>query len=250
LPCPRFAPLVNRVKATEAKDQLRYVKNAAGDLFLRNTIAMLAKLSALGFEQKSPDHGRRARARYRIEVVFLPTPNSLHRFRATAVVDFDKDGRNSMSGRSMRVGQIKEINRRLKKKWLSSRPPYNQQTRAKNSGMHHSRWQGREKMHREKRYCVLHHGQSTAAQCFFFTWMSPQNMQQCLRGTSGTEKGLVVFCRRKSLSAKLVWYAETNSAEEAWRAAKRMQHWPRADKIAAIVEMNPYWRDLAEDILK
>jgi putative endonuclease len=99
-------------------------------------------------------------------------------------------------------------------------------------------------MHREKRYFV--YIMANRQHSVFYLDVTA-NMQQCLRAHRGGKASS--FCRRNRCR-KLVWYAETDSAEEAWRAAKRMQHWPRADKIAAIVEMNPYWRDLTEDILK
>jgi type IV pilus assembly protein PilE len=101
---PRFAPLVNRVKATEAKDQLRYVKMLQETYFFEHD-RYAGELSALGFEQNrlTTEGGE---ARYRIEVVSADANSYI--VQAIAVVDFDKDGEFNV-WQVDESGQIKEI---------------------------------------------------------------------------------------------------------------------------------------------
>ena len=46
----------------------------------------------------------------------------------------------------------------------------------------------------------------------------------------------------------LVWYEQHETAESAIVREKRIKNWKRNWKIKRIVEMNPDWRDLYDDI--
>lgn len=46
----------------------------------------------------------------------------------------------------------------------------------------------------------------------------------------------------------LVWYEHHENAESAITKEKRMKDWHREWKIKRIVEMNPNWKDLYDDI--
>lgn len=46
---------------------------------------------------------------------------------------------------------------------------------------------------------------------------------------------------------KLVWFAETNTAESAVLKEKQMKKWNRAWKIKLIEGNNPEWKDLSEE---
>ena len=46
----------------------------------------------------------------------------------------------------------------------------------------------------------------------------------------------------------LVWYEQHDNAESAITREKQIKNWKRDWKIKRIVEMNPEWRDLYDDI--
>jgi len=48
----------------------------------------------------------------------------------------------------------------------------------------------------------------------------------------------------------LVWYEHHENAESAIIKEKRMKDWKRDWKIKRIIEMNPDWNDLYNDICK
>ncbi len=47
---------------------------------------------------------------------------------------------------------------------------------------------------------------------------------------------------------RLVWYEPHDDIRTAIQREKTMKHWPRAWKVRLILEMNPDWRDLYEDL--
>ena len=47
---------------------------------------------------------------------------------------------------------------------------------------------------------------------------------------------------------KLVWFEAHENAESAIRREKQMKEWKREWKVKRIVEMNPEWRDLYDDV--
>ncbi len=55
------------------------------------------------------------------------------------------------------------------------------------------------------------------------------------------------FTRKYGIKT-LVYYEIFNDPENAIRREKRLKKWPRAWKNKIINEMNPYWKDLYEDI--
>jgi putative endonuclease len=48
---------------------------------------------------------------------------------------------------------------------------------------------------------------------------------------------------------RLVWYERHETMESAIRKEKAIKFWKRYWKLKAIEEMNPYWRDLYEDLM-
>jgi putative endonuclease len=55
------------------------------------------------------------------------------------------------------------------------------------------------------------------------------------------------FTRRYGLR-RLVWYEVHDSIAAAIQRESTMKHWNRAWKTRAIVQLNPEWRDLYEDL--
>jgi putative endonuclease len=47
----------------------------------------------------------------------------------------------------------------------------------------------------------------------------------------------------------LVWYEQHETRESAFVRERQIKKWNRAWKLRLIVQMNPLWRDLYEDIL-
>ncbi len=47
---------------------------------------------------------------------------------------------------------------------------------------------------------------------------------------------------------RLVWYERHEDIREAIQREKTMKHWSRAWKARLILEMNPNWRDLYEEL--
>jgi putative endonuclease len=48
----------------------------------------------------------------------------------------------------------------------------------------------------------------------------------------------------------LVWYEQHETRESAFLRERQIKKWNRAWKLGLIVQMNPLWRDLYEDILR
>ena len=46
----------------------------------------------------------------------------------------------------------------------------------------------------------------------------------------------------------LVWYERHDDIRRAIQRERTMKHWPRAWKVRLILEMNPNWRDIYEDL--
>lgn len=85
---PNFKPLINRVKATEAKDQLRYARILQDSYYFEHD-CYGKTLKSIGFAQ-SPLVTEGGEARYRIEISYADEKK--YEIRAIAVTDFDKDG--------------------------------------------------------------------------------------------------------------------------------------------------------------
>ena len=62
------------------------------------------------------------------------------------------------------------------------------------------------------------------------------------------KRGQSKFTRKYNLK-KLVWYKTTESIAAATGEEQRMKRWKREYKINLIEKMNPYWRDLSDDVL-
>ena len=88
LALPNFTPLINRVKASEAKEQLRYVKMLQETYYFEHD-KYCNSLQELGFSQSSlvTEDGE---ARYRIDII--KADEKAYEIQAVSVVDFDKDG--------------------------------------------------------------------------------------------------------------------------------------------------------------
>jgi type IV pilus assembly protein PilE len=89
LAIPNFKPLISRVKATEARDQLRYARMLQESYFLEHDRYGTA-LSEIGFSPR-PLITEGGEARYRIAIERADAKG--YEISATAVVDFDGDGR-------------------------------------------------------------------------------------------------------------------------------------------------------------
>ena len=63
------------------------------------------------------------------------------------------------------------------------------------------------------------------------------------------KQGIVDGFSKKYGTKMLVYYEAADSAEEAFRREKQIKAWKREWKLNHIEEMNPYWRDLYDDIL-
>jgi len=88
LAMPKFSSVVTKAKETEAKSMLNHL-HALEQAYYYEHDTYTSDLSALGFEQeKLVTQG--GKARYKIEVVKATTYG--YTAKATAVVDFDKDG--------------------------------------------------------------------------------------------------------------------------------------------------------------
>ncbi len=55
------------------------------------------------------------------------------------------------------------------------------------------------------------------------------------------------FTKRYGLK-RLVWYEAHDEIELAIQREKTMKHWSRAWKVRLILDINPDWRDLYEDL--
>lgn len=88
LALPRFTAVITRAKTTEAKTMLRHLYTLEKAFYYEND-RYSDNLSEIGFEQASliTEGGE---ARYKIEIIKANIDNFIG--RATAVVDFDKDG--------------------------------------------------------------------------------------------------------------------------------------------------------------
>lgn len=88
LALPSLLPLITKAKATEAKLQLNHIQTLEETYFFERS-KFTTDLNQLGFEhQKLVTEG--GNANYRIEII--EASETGFSARATAVVDFDKDG--------------------------------------------------------------------------------------------------------------------------------------------------------------
>ncbi|MEK8093555.1 GIY-YIG nuclease family protein [Methylocystis sp. IM3] len=55
------------------------------------------------------------------------------------------------------------------------------------------------------------------------------------------------FTKRYGLK-RLAWYEPHDDIRIAIQREKTMKHWPRAWKVRLILDMNPSWRDLYQDL--
>jgi putative endonuclease len=55
------------------------------------------------------------------------------------------------------------------------------------------------------------------------------------------------FTKRYGLK-RLVWHETHDDIRAAIQREKTMKHWPRAWKVRLILEMNPEWRDLYDEL--
>jgi len=60
-------------------------------------------------------------------------------------------------------------------------------------------------------------------------------------------KAISGFTNRYGLG-RLVWYECHAEISDAIQRERTMKHWPRAWKIRLILDMNPDWRDLYEEL--
>ena len=60
-------------------------------------------------------------------------------------------------------------------------------------------------------------------------------------------KAIVGFTERYGLG-RLVWYEWHAEIRDAIQRERTMKHWPRAWKVRLILDMNPDWRDLYEEL--
>ncbi len=59
--------------------------------------------------------------------------------------------------------------------------------------------------------------------------------------------GVAAFTKRYNCH-RLVWFAEFENIHDARAFEGQMKKWNRAWKVTRIVESNPTWRDLADDL--
>ncbi|MBL1257316.1 GIY-YIG nuclease family protein [Methylocystis sp. Sn-Cys] len=67
------------------------------------------------------------------------------------------------------------------------------------------------------------------------------------RGWEHREGVLDGFTKQYGLK-RLVWYEPFEDIRTAIQREKTMKHWPRAWKVRLILDLNPEWRDLYEDL--
>jgi putative endonuclease len=67
------------------------------------------------------------------------------------------------------------------------------------------------------------------------------------RVTEHREKVVEGFTKRYGLT-RLVWYEAAPDAESAICREKQLKEWRRRWKLELIERLNPYWRDLHDDI--
>jgi len=53
---------------------------------------------------------------------------------------------------------------------------------------------------------------------------------------------------KKYKTHRLVWYEVHDNPEAAIQRGKQIKKWERAWKAREIEKMNPYWKDLSEDL--
>jgi len=90
LALPNLLPAVNKAKKLEAKQQLAYVKTLEKDYFYEHS-SYSKDLNEIGFIQEKLSTEGNGKANYRIEIT--NATNTTFTARATAVKDFDGDGR-------------------------------------------------------------------------------------------------------------------------------------------------------------
>ena len=69
----------------------------------------------------------------------------------------------------------------------------------------------------------------------------------CRRAYEHREGLLPGFTKRYGLK-RLVWYEHHDLVTAAIQREKNMKHWSRAWKVRLILDMNPTWRDLYEEL--
>lgn len=84
-------------------------------------------------------------------------------------------------------------------------------------------------------YIITDHRNGT-----FYTGVTSNLILRCEQHRSGTGSD---FARRYRLK-HLVWYENHDDPESAIRREKRIKKWTRKQKLFAIEEINPEWRDL------
>lgn len=91
LALPNLLPAVNKAKKLEAKQQLAYVKTLEKNYFYEHS-SYSKDLNEIGFlQEKLSTESKDGKANYRIEIT--NATNNTFTARATAVKDFDGDGR-------------------------------------------------------------------------------------------------------------------------------------------------------------
>ena len=64
------------------------------------------------------------------------------------------------------------------------------------------------------------------------------------------KRGLVPGFTRQYHVHQLVYFEETNDVNEAIVRERQIKGWTRARKIALIKTMNPFWNDLARELVE
>ena len=62
------------------------------------------------------------------------------------------------------------------------------------------------------------------------------------------KQGVVPGHTKRYQINKLVYFEEYSSSYDALQREKNMKHWPRVYKTRLILQMNPTWRDLYDEI--
>jgi putative endonuclease len=69
-----------------------------------------------------------------------------------------------------------------------------------------------------------------------------------IRRVSEHRQGIVEGFSKEHNTHSLVWYEVHETAESAIMREKQIKLWKREWKIKRIEELNPYWKDLYEDL--
>lgn len=103
---PNLMPLISKAKSVEAQQQLVFVHSLQQSYFFTNSKYTLS-LEELGFEQQ-PLVTEEGTANYKIEIIEADEDGFIA--RATAVVDFDRDGKFN----TWEINQDKQIRETVK----------------------------------------------------------------------------------------------------------------------------------------